>query len=175
MVGRFLADARVGYRHSRPHPDVHGVTARSRQLPEGKDTCAARRVLRPRQAARRRRSSCTRPRRRGEDLVARRGRRGWVPLGTLQYVFPSKERLLRAVLEDVIDEIARVLEGSARLDRGSAHAIRDGLTIFWDELVAGRGDLQVMQYELTNYALRTPGHENPARRPYERYESIVAQ
>ena len=32
-----------------------------------------------------------------------------VPLGTLQYVFPSKEQLLRAVIEDLVDEVAAVL------------------------------------------------------------------
>ena len=34
-----------------------------------------------------------------------------VPLGTLQYVFPSKEQLLRAVIEDVVEEVATVLKG----------------------------------------------------------------
>ncbi len=98
-----------------------------------------------------------------------------VPLGTLQYVFPSKEQLLRAVISDVVEEIAAVLVETAELDKGLDHAIHLGLTRFWDTLVVGETNLQIMQYELTTYALRTPGHESLARWQYERYCSIVAQ
>lgn len=97
-----------------------------------------------------------------------------VPLGTLQYVFASKEALLQAVIEDVVDEIAAVLKESAELDKGLAHAIRHGLATFWTQLVADR-NLQLMQYELVTYALRTPGQEQLARGQYERYGSIVAE
>ncbi|MGD9529532.1 TetR/AcrR family transcriptional regulator [Pseudonocardia sp.] len=99
---------------------------------------------------------------------------GGVPLGTLQYVFPSKELLLRAVIEDVTEEIADVFRAAVRPDGGLEHAIRAGVTGFWSQLVAGRADLQVMQYELTTYALRTPGQENLARWQYARYVDIVA-
>jgi TetR/AcrR family transcriptional regulator, regulator of biofilm formation and stress response len=64
-----------------------------------------------------------------------------VPLGTLQYVFPSKERLLRAVIEDVVDEIARLLSESVDVERGLAHAIRQGLTAVWTQLVTESVDL----------------------------------
>ncbi|MFC4126981.1 TetR/AcrR family transcriptional regulator [Nocardia rhizosphaerae] len=97
-----------------------------------------------------------------------------VPLGTMQYVFPAKEQLLRAVIEDVVGEIARVLEESADLHRGLAHAIRQGLMSFWSQLVAGHAGEQLMQYELTTYALRTAGQESLARWQYERYTGIVA-
>ncbi|GAA1502905.1 TetR/AcrR family transcriptional regulator [Nocardioides humi] len=97
-----------------------------------------------------------------------------VPLGTMQYVFPSKKELLRAVIEDVVDEIADVLEKATETDRGLEHAIRRGLAAFWKELVSGRTNLQVMQYELTMYALRTPGQEELARWQYERYAEVVA-
>ena len=97
-----------------------------------------------------------------------------VPLGTLQYVFPSKELLLRAVIEDVVDEIAGVLEESAELERGLAHAIRQGLTSFWSRLVSGQRNLQIMQYELTMYALRAAGQESLARWQYQRYAGVVA-
>ncbi|WP_028932616.1 TetR/AcrR family transcriptional regulator [Pseudonocardia spinosispora] len=98
-----------------------------------------------------------------------------VPLGTMQYVFPSKELLLRAVIEDVVDEIADVLKGTAELEKGLEHAIRQGLSSFWSQLVADRRNLQIMQYELTTYALRTPGQEHLARWQYERYAGIVAE
>lgn len=98
-----------------------------------------------------------------------------VPLGTLQHVFPSKERLLRAVIEDVVDDIAAVLKRSAEVDRGLAHAIRVGVTNFWSELVSGETDLQLVLYELVTHALRTPGLESLARAQYDLYERIVAE
>ncbi|WP_433560446.1 TetR/AcrR family transcriptional regulator [Nocardia sp. CA-151230] len=98
-----------------------------------------------------------------------------VPLGTLQYAFRSKEQLLRAVIEDVVDEITRVLRQSAEGEAGLANAIRSGIQSFWSTLVAGGTDLQTMQYELTTYALRASGQEGLARWQYERYASVVAE
>jgi AcrR family transcriptional regulator len=98
-----------------------------------------------------------------------------VSLGTLRYAFPSKELLLRAVIEDVVDEIARVLTNSVQVDRGLAYAIRQGLTTFWSQLVADQINLQIMQGELLNYALRQPGHEGMARWQYERYIGVIAE
>lgn len=97
-----------------------------------------------------------------------------VPLATMQYVFPSKAALLRAVVEDVVEEIAQVLAGAAETDRGLEHAVRQGLHSFWDQLVAGGRELQLLQYELVLYALRTPGDEDLARHQYERYTAVVA-
>lgn len=98
-----------------------------------------------------------------------------VPLGTMQYVFPSKEALLRAVIEDVVDEIAGVLRHAAETERGLEHAIRHGIAEFWSQLVSGHTNLQLMQYELTMYALRTPGQEELARWQYDRYSTVVAE
>ncbi|MGV9711903.1 TetR/AcrR family transcriptional regulator [Gordonia sp. NPDC003424] len=98
---------------------------------------------------------------------------GDVPLGTLQYVFPSRELLLRAVIEDVVTEIGEVFTSSAPTGEGLAHAIREGVRAFWKELVSNR-DLQIMQYELTMYSLRTQGQEQLARWRYESYADVVA-
>ena len=97
-----------------------------------------------------------------------------VLLGTVTYVFPSKEMLLRAVIEDVTAEIAEVLKSSADTGRGLEHAIRHGLGQFWATLVEDQEGLQIIQYELTLYALRTAGLESLARWQYERYARIVA-
>lgn len=98
-----------------------------------------------------------------------------VPLATMQYVFPSKEKLLRAVIEDVVEEISGVLQASAATDQGLENAIRQGLDTFWTRLVQGGRELQLLQYELTMYALRTPGSEDLARLQYQRYADVVAQ
>lgn len=97
-----------------------------------------------------------------------------VPLGTLQYVFPSKELLFQAVIEDVVGEIAEVSKASAETDQGLGFAIEQGVTAFWSQLVASQIGLQLMQYELTIYAMRTPGQEGLARWQYERYAGVVA-
>ena len=55
-----------------------------------------------------------------------------VPLGTLHYVFPSKELLLKAVIEDVMDEISGLL-GRVGHGSGLEHAIRRGLATYWDQ------------------------------------------
>jgi AcrR family transcriptional regulator len=99
-----------------------------------------------------------------------------VLLGTVTYVFKSKEVLLRAVIEDVIAGIAEVLKSSlaTATGRGLEHAIREGVQQFWTTLVEGQEGLQIIQYELVVYALRTPGLESMARWQYDRYARIVA-
>lgn len=97
-----------------------------------------------------------------------------VPLGTLSYVFGSKEQLLMAVIQDVTEEIAEVLGESAQTDQGLEQAIRAGIETFWTRLVADERWLQVMQYELVMYSLRTPGLDHLARWQTERYCRIVA-
>ncbi len=97
-----------------------------------------------------------------------------VPLGTLQYVFPNKDDLLRAVIEDVVAEISEVLASAATTDQGLDHAIRSGLHSFWSTLVTGRSELQLVQYELIAYSLRTAGHEDLARWQYDKYAEAAA-
>src|SRR6476620_11848768 len=97
-----------------------------------------------------------------------------VPLGTLSYVFGSKEQMLKAVIEDVTEEIADLLRDLAETDKGLEQAIRAGLDSFWTRLVVEERWLQVMQYELVMYSLRTPGLEDLARWQTERYCRIVA-
>lgn len=97
-----------------------------------------------------------------------------IPLGTLQYAFPTKHGLLQAVIEDVVQEIAEVLRGSSATDGGLAHAIRHGMQNFWQTLVVEHRDLQLMQYELVTHALRSPELESLPRWQYERYFEVVA-
>lgn len=98
-----------------------------------------------------------------------------IPLGTLQYVFPTKHGLLQAVIEDVVEEIAEVLRASAETDAGLEHAIRHGMRNFWGMLVVEHRDLQLMQYELVTHALRSPELESLSRWQYERYFEVVAE
>lgn len=97
-----------------------------------------------------------------------------VPLGTLQHAFRSKRQLLQAVVEDVNDEIARILGASPPSDDGLEMAIRRNLTAFWASLVTGHSQLQLMQYELTTHALRSTDQEQLADWQYRRYSENVA-
>lgn len=99
---------------------------------------------------------------------------GEVPLGTLQYVFPSRELLLRAVIEDVVGEIAQVFSDATHTGDGLEAALGQWIRAFWTQLAANR-DLQIMQYELTTYSLREPGQHDLARWQYESYTEVTAR
>lgn len=98
-----------------------------------------------------------------------------IPLGTLQYVFPAKQQLIRAVIEDLIEELGGTLRSSAPLDAGMEHALAEGVRRFWNDLVVSDEPIQLAQYELTTHALRTAGLEDLARRQYEGYVDAVAE
>ena len=96
-----------------------------------------------------------------------------IPLGTLHYVFPTKDQLLRAVIVAVIDDVLDAVGADTELDRGVAHAIRHGVNSFWDKLVEGAVGLQVMQYELAMYSVRSQESESLTRLQYDRYTALV--
>jgi len=98
-----------------------------------------------------------------------------IPLGTLQYVFPAKQQLLRAVIENVVEEIAELLKSSSPVDAGLEHAITRGVWTFWNDLVVAEVPMQLVQYELTVHALRTAGLQDLARWQYEQYIDAVTE
>ncbi|MBU9763960.1 TetR/AcrR family transcriptional regulator [Mycobacterium sp. TNTM28] len=98
-----------------------------------------------------------------------------IPLGTLHYVFPSKDQLLRAVIAAVIDDVVATVHDTLQLDRGLAHALRHGVAAFWEALVEGDVGVQVMQYELAMYSVRTEGSQGLARLQYDRYSALVTE
>lgn len=96
-----------------------------------------------------------------------------IPLGTLHYVFPSKDQLLRSVIDGVINELATVLRDDVDLDKGIAHALRQATSSFWSRLVEADVGKQIMQYELTTYSLRS--EKAMARTQYSNYISVVSE
>ncbi|MFI6866137.1 TetR/AcrR family transcriptional regulator [Nocardia sp. NPDC050406] len=97
-----------------------------------------------------------------------------VPLGTLQYVFPTKDQLLRAVITKVIHDVSEVLRTEVEIDKGVEHALRQGVTSFWEKLVDNHVGLQIMQYELLTYSLRNEAG-GLARAQYESYSAVVTE
>ncbi len=97
------------------------------------------------------------------------------PLGTLHYVFPSRDQLLRAVIATVIDDVLDAVQADLEPDRGVAHAIRHSVRNFWDKLVEGDVGLQIMQYELAMYSARTEDAGSLARLQYDQYTTLVTE
>ena len=98
-----------------------------------------------------------------------------IPLGTLHYVFPSKDQLLRAVIAAIMDDVVDAVRADLQLDRGVAHALRHGVTNFWSALVESDTGLQIMQYELAMYSVRSEGTGGLAQLQYERYTALVTE
>ncbi len=97
-----------------------------------------------------------------------------VSLGTVQYVFPTKDQLLRAVITRVIHDISEALRSQPELDRGVEHALRHGVSGFWEKLVDNHIGLQIMQYELLSYSIRNEAG-SLARLQYESYVAVVTR
>lgn len=90
----------------------------------------------------------------------------------LRYYFGSKDELLFAVLQEMM-RLTREVVRSVEMTEGSLHeAIVTTLKAFWSH-VETSPDFQVIQYELTLYALRNPDSAWLARQQYDGYISIV--
>ncbi|GAA1386548.1 TetR/AcrR family transcriptional regulator [Pseudonocardia kongjuensis] len=101
-----------------------------------------------------------------------------IPLGTLHYVFPSKDRMLMAVVDAVADEVLDTVRRGMDPGRGVAHALRHGVSTFWETLVEDRVGLQIMQYELAMYSARRTGAGDSGslgRSQVRRYTGLVGE
>jgi AcrR family transcriptional regulator len=93
-----------------------------------------------------------------------------VPLATLHYHFESKSALLMAVLKHLIDETTAALRIEAKRSADLASCVEQLLRRAWLFLIRTR-DLQLVQYELTFYALRE-GAQWLAERQYDAYVNL---
>lgn len=91
---------------------------------------------------------------------------------TLRYYFGSKDDLLFAVLQEMMDMTREIVRASTPLDRGLHDAIAESLKAFWAH-VEEAPELQVMQYELTLYALRHQESAWLAKQQYDGYSAVV--
>jgi AcrR family transcriptional regulator len=90
----------------------------------------------------------------------------------LRYYFGSKDELLFAVLQEMMRLTREVVKQATPGGRTLRETIREGLTGFWQHFEA-RPELQVMQYELTLYALRNPDSAWLAKQQYDGYCAVV--
>lgn len=91
---------------------------------------------------------------------------------TLRYYFGSKDDLLFAVLQEMIHRTREIIQASISIDRGVHEAISQSIKAFWANFEAAP-ELEVMQYELTLYAIRHPESAWLAKQQYDGYTVIV--
>lgn len=90
------------------------------------------------------------------------------------YYFGGKDELLYAVLQEMIGHTGEIARASLPAGQPFAAALAGAVEAFWRH-VEQAPELQVMQYELTLYALRHPESAWLAQRQYAGYCAIVAE
>jgi AcrR family transcriptional regulator len=91
---------------------------------------------------------------------------------TVLYYAGSKDELLLAVLREMMRTTREIALAAAPAGGSPRAAIRQAVTAFWEHVEAAP-ELQVMQYELTLYALRHPESAWLAREQYAGYCEVV--
>lgn len=90
----------------------------------------------------------------------------------LRYYFGSKDDLLFAVLQEMMRQTREIVQQTALNGRDLRTMLQESLLSFWQQF-EGRPEVQVMQYELTLYALRNPASAWLARQQYDGYCAVV--
>jgi AcrR family transcriptional regulator len=93
-----------------------------------------------------------------------------VQLATLHYHFDTKSALLLAALDAMIGEMTQSLRGEVRLSDDIDECVERILKASWRFVMQTR-ELQIVQYELTLYALRE-GAGGLAERQYAAYVQV---
>ncbi|HEX8732312.1 MAG TPA: TetR family transcriptional regulator [Ktedonobacterales bacterium] len=89
------------------------------------------------------------------------------------YYFGGKDELLHAVLRQLMRRTGEIAGASLPLSASFAEALTGAIEAFWAHVEAAP-ELEVMQYELTLYALRNPASAWLAKSQYAGYGEVVA-
>ena len=90
----------------------------------------------------------------------------------LAYYFGSKDELLFAVLQEMMRATGEIVRAALPEGVGLGEAIAGSLTAFWEHVEA-EPELEILQYELTLYALRRAESAWLAQQQYDGYAAIV--
>ncbi|MDO9395252.1 MAG: TetR family transcriptional regulator [Herbiconiux sp.] len=93
-------------------------------------------------------------------------------LASFHYAFRSREQLLGELVEVVVGAQESVLDLPTDAGSGLAEVIELGLLGYFEQVRADPARERAM-FELTQYAMRTPGLEGLAERQYERYRALA--
>ncbi len=91
-----------------------------------------------------------------------------MPQASFHYCFRSKDELLGLVIETMVNQQVSAALATVRPRKDVRRAFREGFRAYWRVVEDSPGE-QLVTYELTQYALRTPGLEELARRQYAAY------
>ncbi len=92
----------------------------------------------------------------------------------LGYYFNSKDKLLFAVLQELMRQTQQIALEARRSRQDMRDMIAQSITAFW-ESVEREPEVQMMQLELTLYALRQPSSAWLAQQQYSGYCAVVEQ
>ena len=95
-------------------------------------------------------------------------------LASFHYCFHSKEALLVEVIDTINGRNVRAALDVVGPRRGVGETVRASIRAYWDLVEKNPGEHQVT-YELTQYALRSPGLESVARKQYDGYVAASIQ
>ncbi len=90
----------------------------------------------------------------------------------LRYYFGSKDDLLFAVLQEMMRQTREIVQQATLRGQDLRAMLLSGLLAFWQHFES-RPELQILQYELTLYALRNPASVWLARQQYHGYCAVV--
>ncbi|QJU53991.1 TetR/AcrR family transcriptional regulator [Herbiconiux sp. KACC 21604] len=93
-------------------------------------------------------------------------------LASFHYAFTSREELLAELVDAVLDTQQEVLDVDAAPGSPLGTVLHDGLIRYFDGVRRDPARERAM-FELTQYALRTPGLAPVAERQYERYRELA--
>ncbi|MEU2746771.1 TetR/AcrR family transcriptional regulator [Streptomyces collinus] len=97
-----------------------------------------------------------------------------VSLSVFHYCFDSKQQLVESVITTITGHYVTVVKEAIRPRATLEETVRAGFRAYWDH-VRTHPDEHMLTYELTQYALRSPGFEHLARRQYELYAETYTE
>ena len=97
-----------------------------------------------------------------------------VRLATLHYHFENKDALMLAVLDDLVVELTRILRDDMQLTANLNDRIAELVRAAW-RYAERTSAKQIVQFELTLYALRTRGAAWLAERQYGDYVRVYGE
>lgn len=95
-------------------------------------------------------------------------------LASFHYAFTSRDEMMEELISSVVENQTVAAFDTLRFGADVRTTIRDGLQSFFDSIVAGTADEQVL-LELMLHAMRTPGLEHLPRRQWAKYRAAATE
>lgn len=95
-----------------------------------------------------------------------------MPLASFHYAFASRDEMMEELIAFVVENQSVAAFEAIRFSGDIRSTIRDGLQAFFDTIVAGTADEQVL-LELMLFAMRTPGLESLPQRQWAKYREAA--